>query len=73
LRVALADQWTLHETLRRDGIICPWVFPHTTPIGKRSQRIKTYRRAWLTACQKAGIAGRIPHDFRRTAVPRLCN
>jgi hypothetical protein len=30
--------------------------------------IKSFRRAWLTACQRAGLTGRIPHDFRHTAV-----
>jgi integrase len=29
------------------------------------------RRSWLTACRKAGVPGRIPHDFRRTAVRNL--
>ena len=71
LRGAIEDQWVIHEELRRHGVICPWVFPHTTPVRKRGQRIKTYRRSWLSACKKAGIAGRIPHDFRRTAVRNL--
>ena len=71
LRGAIEDQWAIHEELRSNGIICPWVFPHTTPVGKRGQRIKTYRRPWLSACKKAGIVGRIPHDFRRTAVRNL--
>jgi integrase len=47
------------------------VFPHTTPVRKRGHRIRTYRRSWLSACRHAGIAGRIPHDFRRTAVRNL--
>ncbi|MEC4681837.1 MAG: tyrosine-type recombinase/integrase, partial [Nitrospirota bacterium] len=29
------------------------------------------RKAWNTACEKAGVPGRIPHDFRRTAVRSL--
>ncbi len=33
--------------------------------------IKSFRRAWLTACEAAGLSGRIPHDFRRTAVRNL--
>jgi integrase len=33
--------------------------------------IKTFRRSWLSACKAAGVAGRIPHDFRRTAVRSL--
>ena len=26
---------------------------------------------WLSACRAAGVPGRIPHDFRRTAVRNL--
>jgi integrase len=29
------------------------------------------RRVWLTACKDAECPGRIPHDFRRTAVRNL--
>ena len=32
---------------------------------------KSYRKSWKTACRKAGLPGRIPHDFRRTAVRNL--
>ena len=50
---------------RATGTIIPWVF-------HRSGRpIKSFRRAWLTACKTAGISGRIPHDFRRPAVRNL--
>jgi integrase len=34
-------------------------------------QIKYFRRSWITACKKAGVPGRIPHDFRRTAVRNL--
>jgi len=45
--------------------IIPWLF-------HRSGRpIKSFRRAWVTACTAAGLLGRIPHDFRRTAVRNL--
>jgi len=40
----------------------PWVFH------RDGKRIKDFRGAWATACKKAGLAGRIPHDFRRAAV-----
>jgi integrase len=30
-----------------------------------------YRKSWKNACKDAGIPGRIPHDFRRTAVRNL--
>ena len=28
-------------------------------------------KAWQTACENAGVPGKIPHDFRRTAVRNL--
>jgi integrase len=33
-------------------------------------QIKDFLHGWHAACEKAGLAGRIPHDFRRTAVRR---
>jgi integrase len=33
--------------------------------------IKDLRGAWAGACRSAGVPGRIPHDFRRTAVRNL--
>jgi integrase len=66
LRNLLEQQKAKADALKRDrGIICPWVF-HRNGV-----RIKTFRRSWLTACKRAGVPGRIPHDFRRTAVRNL--
>ncbi len=48
------------------GTIIPWVFP-----GRGRKRIKSFRKAWATACTAAKLTGRIPHDFRRTAVRNL--
>ncbi len=50
---------------RATGTIIPWVFH------RAGRPIKSFRRAWLTACTAAGVADRIPHDFRRTAVRNL--
>lgn len=44
---------------RRDG--CPWVFH------RKGRRIRTFYKAWGEACQKAGCAGMLFHDLRRTA------
>ena len=33
--------------------------------------IKSLRRAWVTACRKAGRPGLLPHDLRRSAVRNL--
>ena len=38
---------------------------------RNGKPIKSFRRAWQTACKRAGVPGRIPHDFRRTAVRNL--
>lgn len=50
---------------RRLGCVIPWVFH------RDGRRIKGFRRAWLSACRRAGLVGMIPHDFRRTAVRNL--
>jgi integrase len=44
---------------------CPWVFHD---LGKR---IKTFYKNWRKACQAAGLAGKLGHDFRRTAVRNM--
>jgi integrase len=54
------DQWQ-----RESGTINPWVFTY------KGKPFKSYKRSWATACRKAGLAGMIPHDFRRTAVRNL--
>src|SRR5437867_4315744 len=33
--------------------------------------IGSFNKAWATACRAAGVAGRVLHDFRRTAVRNL--
>ncbi len=54
-----------HERLVAEGMICPYVF-------HRSGRpIKGFVKAWKSACQTAGCPGKLPHDFRRTAIRNL--
>lgn len=38
---------------------------------RNGEPIKTFHGAWRSACTAAGLPGRIPHDFRRTAVRNL--
>ena len=69
----MAELQTLLEGQRRAttkienarDLICPWVFH------RNGRRIKDFRKAWEQACEAAGVPGRIPHDFRRTAVRNL--
>ena len=53
------------EVELRTGQIVPWVFH------RDGRRVKSIRHAWIAACEKAKLAGKIPHDFRRSAVRRL--
>jgi integrase len=77
LRVCLEGRRALTDALQREhGCIIPWVF-HRTVTSRRLKTtrpgvpIKGFRRAWRTACRAAGVPGRIPHDFRRTAIRNM--
>jgi integrase len=66
LREVLAEQLEITGALERiTGQIIPWLFH------KNGQPIGSFRKAWATACKRAGLASKIPHDFRRTAVRNL--
>ena len=41
----------------------PWVCTY-----RKGERLKSFPKSWNTAVKKAGLKGRIPHDFRRSAV-----
>ncbi len=47
------------------GQIIPWVFH------REGKPIRRFDRSWKTACRKAGVPGKLRHDFRRTAVRNL--
>jgi integrase len=66
LREALERQVQKTDALQREkGVIIPWLFH------RNGKPIRTFRRSWLSACKAAGVAGKIPHDFRRTACRNL--
>lgn len=65
LRDAIETQWREHERLKKQGNLVPWVF-HRDGL-----RIRSFLKAFKTACKAAGLPGRIPHDMRRTAVRNL--
>ncbi|MBA2305196.1 MAG: site-specific integrase [Acidobacteria bacterium] len=58
-------QWKEHQHLKACNRICPFVFHRS------GEPIRHFRKAWQTACENAGVPGKIPHDFRRTAVRNL--
>jgi integrase len=65
LEKLLKNQQAEHDRLKKAGRIIALVFH------RNGTRIKNLRKAWTTACTTAGCPGRIPHDFRRTAVRNL--
>ena len=48
-----------------EGRAIPWVFH------RAGRPLKDYYGAWRSACRRAGLTGKIFHDFRRTAVRNL--
>jgi integrase len=60
-----AQRVTTEARQRARGAIIRWVFH------RNGKPILDFRGAWQAACRKAGVPGRIPHDFRRTAVRNL--
>jgi len=58
---------TLSRTTRQ---LCPWLFTHLNG-GYCGTPRKDFRAAWATAIGKAGLSGKLKHDFRRTAVRNM--
>ncbi len=55
------------ELEKKTGRVIEWLFH------REGNRIVDYRPAWLRACAAAGLAGKLAHDFRRTAATNLIN
>jgi integrase len=66
LRALLEVQRDERDRLKQEGTICPYVFHWGD-----GRPIKCLYGSFRSACKAAGCPGRIPHDFRRTAVRNL--
>jgi integrase len=66
LREILAKQLERTKELEREtDRLIPWLFHHD------GKPIKDFRKAWALACERGGVAGKTPSDFRQTAVRNL--
>ncbi len=67
LRALLEHRRRVSRTRERAlGRPIAWLFTRSD-----GERIRSFTKAWATACRAAGVPGRVLHDFRRTAVRNL--
>ena len=61
-------QWELRKTVfNKRGVLLPWVFLNRYG----SDRIKQFHKSWKKAGEKAGVPGKIFHDFRTSGVRNM--
>jgi integrase len=60
-------EWLLAQQAERAAKhpTCPYVFAHD------GHRITEFRKAWASACERAGLKGLLFHDLRRSAVRNM--
>ncbi len=64
LKDILVKQW---EARKKNARLLPYVFLNE----EKTDRIKSFYKAWHTACKKAKIGRRLFHDLRRSAIRNL--
>jgi integrase len=57
--------WDLIERRWQEQASVPWVFH------RKGFQIGDCKKAWRTACRKAGVPDKLFHDLRRTAVRNM--
>jgi integrase len=73
LKASMGTQLERVRSLEREtGQIIPYLFPHLRGP-HRGKKLQDFKKAWKTACVKAGCPGMLRHDFRRTAVRNRVN
>jgi integrase len=73
LKAQLAAQLDRVRALERQlGRVIPSLFPHFRGPWTGTRR-RDFRKVWAEACHVAGVAGRLRHDLRRTAVRNMVN
>jgi integrase len=86
LRTVFVRRHARRQAMKDLGHLTPFVFFREWATGRRGvskahkayttiaiepRRIKRFNKQWKTACDAAGCPGRIPHDFRRTAIRNM--
>jgi len=63
----IGRRWVARQVPAPDGSValCPLVFH------RDGEPVAEFRKSWASACKAAGVAGRLFHDFRRTAVRHM--
>jgi integrase len=75
LRALLLERKAARDAAAAAGYVCPRVFFRLVAKGRGGKKypkpIVRFNKAWAAACTAAGCPGRIPHDFRRTAIRNM--